>query len=134
MFGVYEDFYQLEYIPHHTPSSIAWIGTVQGYLLITVGVISGPLYDLGYLRTMLICGCTLCVLALMMLSLATKYYQIFLSQGVCLGLGSGLLYVPSLALVASSFTKKRALANGIISSGIATGESERDLPQSRIPS
>lgn len=36
--------------------------------------------------------------------------------------GAGLLYVPSLALVGLSFSSKRALAQGIVTSGIAVGE------------
>jgi MFS family permease len=57
----------------------------------------------------------------MMLSLSTTYWQVFLSQGVCMGLGAGLLYIPSLALVGVWFSKKRALALGIVMSGIAVG-------------
>jgi hypothetical protein len=36
--------------------------------------------------------------------------------------GAGLLYVPSLALVGLSFSSKRALAQGIVTSGIAVGK------------
>lgn len=38
-----------------------------------------------------------------------------------MGLGAGFLYVPSLALVGLSFKKKRAMAQGIVTSGIAVG-------------
>lgn len=58
----------------------------------------------------------------MTLSLATKYYQVFLAQGVCLGLGGGIIYVPSLALVAASFTEKRQIAIAIVTSGTSIGE------------
>ena len=57
----------------------------------------------------------------MMLSLSTEYYQIILSQGVCLGIGSGILYVPSLALVAASFTTKRPLAVTLVTAGSSIG-------------
>ena len=57
------------------------------------------------------------IFAIMMLSLSTSYYQVFLSQGLCLGIGSGILYVPSLALVAASFTTKRALAVTMVTAG-----------------
>jgi MFS family permease len=57
----------------------------------------------------------------MMLSLPTTYWQVFLSQGACMGLGAGLLYIPSLALVGAWFDKKRAFALGIVMSGIAVG-------------
>jgi MFS family permease len=102
-------------------TSISWIGTVQAWLLISVGVLSGPLFDLGYFCSMLIVGNFLVVLGIMMLSLLTIYWQVSLSQNVCMGLGAGLLYIPSLALVGVWFDKKRALALGIVMSGIAVG-------------
>jgi MFS family permease len=104
-----------------SPSAISWIGTVQAWLLIVIGVLSGPLFDLGYFRSMLLVGNFLVVLGIMMLSLSTTYWQVFLSQGVCMGLGAGLLYIPSLAMVGVWFSKKRALAMGIVMSGIAVG-------------
>ena len=60
------------------------------------------------------------VFAVMMLSLATKYYQILLAQGICLGLGSGMLFTPSLAQVTVSFNKHRPIALGcaMIGSGL----------------
>jgi MFS family permease len=94
---------------------------VQAWLLIFFGVMSGPLFDLGYFRSMLLIGNFLVVFGIMMLSLSTTYWQVFLSQGVCMGLGAGLLYIPSLALVGVWFSKKRALAMGIVMSGIAVG-------------
>ena len=70
---------------------------------------------------MLLLGNVLVVLGIMMLSLSTKYWQVFLSQGLCMGLGAGLLYIPSLAMVGVWFSKKRAVALGIVMSGIAVG-------------
>jgi MFS family permease len=57
----------------------------------------------------------------MMTSLATEYWQIFLAQGLCIGLGSGCLFLPSVATVATYFTTKRALAIGITASGGSVG-------------
>lgn len=94
---------------------------MQAWLLIFFGVLSGPLFDLGYFRVMLIAGNFLVVFGIMMLSLSTTYWQVFLSQGICMGLGAGLLYIPSLALVGIWFDKKRAIALGIVMSGIAVG-------------
>jgi hypothetical protein len=96
---------------------------VQAWLLIAIGVLSGPLFDMGYFRSMLFAGNFLVVLGIMMLSLCDKYWQVFLAQGVCMGLGAGLLYIPSLALVGIWFEKKRAIAFGIVMSGIAVGTS-----------
>lgn len=67
----------------------------------------------------------LCVLVLwicksfFMLSLCKpqQYYQFFLSQGIGMGLGMGLLTVPSLSIYSHYFQKKRGLANGILTAG-----------------
>ncbi|KAG9189702.1 hypothetical protein G6011_06570 [Alternaria panax] len=120
-YGAFQTYYRTTLLPSSSPSSISWIGTVQAWLLIVIGVLSGPLFDLGYFRSMLLVGNFLVVLGIMMLSLSTKYWQVFLSQGLCMGLGAGLLYIPSLAMVGVWFSKKRAFALGIVMSGIAVG-------------
>jgi MFS family permease len=120
-FGAFQTYYRHVLLPDSSASSISWIGTVQSYLLILVGVIAGPMFDKGYFRSMLIIGNFLVVFGIMMLSLCTTYWQVFLAQGVCMGLGAGLLYIPSLALVGIYFSRKRSLAMGIVTSGIAVG-------------
>ncbi|KAF2997365.1 hypothetical protein E8E13_004237 [Curvularia kusanoi] len=120
-YGAFQAYYKSDLLSSASPSAISWIGTVQAWLLIFFGVLSGPLFDLGYFRVMLVVGNFLVVFGIMMLSLSTKYWQVFLSQGICMGLGAGLLYIPSLALVGIWFDKKRAIALGIVMSGIAVG-------------
>lgn len=112
------------YISSHSSDElqISWVGTVQSALLSIIGVLAGPLFDLGAYRLMIIAGALLVIVGLFMLSLSTAYYQIFLSQGLCIGIGGGLLYVPSLALVSNSFTaKRRPLALGTLTCGIGIG-------------
>lgn len=120
-YGAFQKYYKDELLASSSPSAISWIGTVQAWLLIFVGVLSGPLFDLGYFRIMLLVGNFLVVFGIMMLSLCKEYWQVFLSQGLCMGLGAGLLYIPSLALVGVWFSKKRALAMGVVMSGISVG-------------
>ena len=57
----------------------------------------------------------------MMLSLASTYYQIMLCQGVLLGFCSGLLYIPSLTLIPVYFKDRRGLAFGLATSGASIG-------------
>ncbi|KAK6448082.1 hypothetical protein FP744_10004332 [Trichoderma asperellum] len=120
-FGVFETYYEQRILSHMSPSSIAWIGSVQSALLMVVGVISGPLLDAGYFYALLPTGAFLLVLGMMMTSLSTKYYQIMLAQGICVGIGAGFLFVPSVALLPQYFHKRRALANGIAASGSSIG-------------
>jgi MFS family permease len=47
-----------------------------------------------------------------------SYYQLFLSQGIGMGIGAGCLYVPALAIQAHHWKAKRALAMGIVVTGM----------------
>ncbi|KAL4964250.1 major facilitator superfamily domain-containing protein [Aspergillus stella-maris] len=120
-FGSFQSYYTLTLLPTSNPSAISWVGTIQSWLLIIGGLVSGPLFDQGHYRVLLIAGSFLSVFGVMMLSLAREYYQILLSQGICAGLGFGLLYIPSITLVSRSFTKKRALALGVSTAGAPLG-------------
>lgn len=120
-FGAFHYYYQRNLLSEYSPSSIAWIGTVNATLLISSGILAGPLFDRGYVQHLMVIGCLMAVVGQMMLSLSTEYYQIMLSQGFCSGIGSGLLYVPSIALVNTMFTTKRSVAMGIVTSGASIG-------------
>lgn len=120
-FGTFQSYYELTYLPSYSASSISWIGTISTFLLILGGIASGPLFDWGYFRSMLIAGALIETLAVMLLSLCRKYWQIFLTQGVLMGLGNGLLYIPGLALVGRAFKKHRAMAVGITTCGAPVG-------------
>ena len=84
-FGSFQSYYELEYLTNESSSSISWIGTMSTFLLIVVGVISGPLFDLGYFRSMLFVGAATETVGVFLMSLSTKYWHIFLTQGVVLG-------------------------------------------------
>ncbi|KDR76845.1 hypothetical protein GALMADRAFT_139714 [Galerina marginata CBS 339.88] len=122
-FGVYQDFYVREYITNSTPSAISWIGSFNAFLMISGGVISGRLYDKGHFYSLLWGGSLLTVFSLFMLSLARPdhYYQVFLTQGLGLGLGGGICYVPSVAIVSHYFQRRRTLAMTIVASGASLG-------------
>jgi MFS family permease len=52
----------------------------------------------------------------------TKHvWQLFLSQGVLVGLGVGFIYVPSIPVLSQWFHSRRSLANGISSAGSGFG-------------
>ncbi|KAL4895522.1 MFS general substrate transporter [Aspergillus ambiguus] len=121
-FGTFQDYYERGPLKNMSSSRISWIGTVNAFLLVATGVCAGPLFDRGYIKSLIIIGCVTVVFGMMMLSLCDTYYQIILSQGVCVGFGAGLIYVPTLALVNTSFTgARRSIANGIVALGASIG-------------
>lgn len=120
-FGSFQTYYEITYLPHETASVISWIGTISTFLLVLGGVISGPFFDLGYYRTMLFMGAAIETLSVFLMSLCDEYYQLLLTQGLLMGLGNGLLYVPGLALVGRSFKKHRSIAMAITTCGAPAG-------------
>ncbi|EED16861.1 MFS monocarboxylate transporter, putative [Talaromyces stipitatus ATCC 10500] len=120
-FGAFQTYYEDQILSHESASTIAWIGSIESFLLMFIGVVAGPLFDAGFLSVMLAFGSFMVVFGYMMTSLASEYYQVMLAQGICVGIGAGFLFVPSVAILPQYFRKRRALANGIAASGSSFG-------------
>lgn len=115
-FGVYQAYYERT-LPGSSSSDISWVGSIQGALLLCGGLISGPLFDAGYFRHLLYSGLLLIVAGQFVTSLCTQFWQIVLAQGICIGVGCGLVFGPCTAIIAQYFTTRRALASGVTSMG-----------------
>lgn len=87
MYGVFQTHYETVLLASESSSSISWIGSIQGCLLFLVSVVTGRLYDAGYLRTLVFVGTVLIVLGMMFTSICETYWQLFLAQGVVMGVG-----------------------------------------------
>ncbi|KAF8625094.1 hypothetical protein AX15_005573 [Amanita polypyramis BW_CC] len=122
-FGIYQDFYVREYLSKYSPSNIGWIGGVQLFLTLSLGLFTGTAFDRGYFYHLMISGTLLHGLGLFMLSLTQKnqYYQIFLAQGVCFGLSCGLTYVPTFAILSHYFRQRKSLVIGLVAGGSSLG-------------
>jgi hypothetical protein len=86
-----------------------------------------PHLDRGHLRLLLLIGSFGVVFGFMMLSLCTEFWQALLAQGFVIGLGGGMLFVPSVAILPTYFSTKIGLAIGLAASGSSMG-GERYTP------
>lgn len=120
-FGTFQTYYESALLSQYTASDIAWIGTIQGALMLFLGAVSGPLGDRGYCRAMVISSTMCLLLGHLLLGFSTEYYQVLLTQGVVIGVATGLTYVPSISVVLSYFTTRKPLALGIAATGISIG-------------
>ncbi|KAI0182193.1 monocarboxylate permease [Xylaria flabelliformis] len=120
-FGVFQTYYESGDLFVASSSDISWIGSIQSFLPQLTGLIAGPLYDRGYLRTLLVTGIAFVLIGLFTLSTSTQYYQALLSQGFCIGIGAGLLFTPTVSLIPTYFSNHIGLAVGITSSGTSFG-------------
>ncbi|CEJ60329.1 hypothetical protein PMG11_08906 [Penicillium brasilianum] len=120
-FGVFQTYYKETLIPGHSPSDISWIGSIQGFLMLIIAVVCGWALDAGYFYLLSACGLFFQVLGMMMTSLSTEYYQLVLSQGICIGIGSGCLLVSAFTIVGTYFSTRRSYAMGWTATGSAIG-------------
>jgi MFS family permease len=118
-FGVLQSYY----VSHlsHSPSDISWIGSIQAFLLFFISAFSGRLSDAGYFHQTLFVGTTLQILGIFSASFAKNYWQLLLSQGVCVGIGGGLVFIPALSLVGTYFSKRQSLALSVCACGNSMG-------------
>ncbi|KAK1820551.1 hypothetical protein LTR12_004999 [Friedmanniomyces endolithicus] len=120
-FGVYQTYYASGAIFTATSSDISWIGSVQALALLLTGAFVGPVFDRGYFRYLLVGGGFLVVFGHMMLSLSHTLWQAVLAQGLCVGIGAGMLFVPAVAIMPTYFTTNLGLAIGLAASGSSMG-------------
>lgn len=119
--GAYQTYYEQYLLSDISPSSIAWVGSLQSFLLMVIGVVTGPLFDIGYFHTLLGFGAFMLTFGLMMTSLTSTFWQLILTQGICVGLGAGCLLVPAIAILPQYFRQKMGLATGLAVAGSSLG-------------
>jgi peptide chain release factor 1 len=118
-FGIFQPYYETEM--NLPPSTVSWVGSIQICLIFLVGTFSGRAFDAGYYRTALLVGCFLQVIVIFMTSIATEYWHLLLAQGICQGLGNGVVFAPTIANMSTYFSRKRTLAISSAACGGTTG-------------
>ncbi|KAJ5300717.1 uncharacterized protein N7443_005719 [Penicillium atrosanguineum] len=118
-FGVFQSHYEST-LPQ-SPSDISWIGGFQVFCLLFISALSGRATDAGMARLVVGVGAVLLVLGTFLTSLATEYWQIFLAQGLCIGIGQGLMWLPSVTLISTYFVRLRVFAVTAAATGTSTG-------------
>ncbi|KAF2433864.1 putative monocarboxylate permease [Tothia fuscella] len=119
-FGIFQKYYTDTL--NITPSNVSWIGTTSLFLVYFVGVFSGRAMDAGYYRYTLATGIAFQLIGVFATSFSTTYYQLFLAQGLCQGVGNGLVFTPCVALVSTYFEpRRRSVAVSLVACGGATG-------------
>ncbi|KAI8665516.1 MFS domain-containing protein [Fusarium sp. Ph1] len=120
-FGAYQTYYESGELFDASSSDISWVGSIAAFLLLFVGIFVGPVFDRGYLRTLLLVGSFMVVFGHMMLSLCDTLWQVLLAQGFVIGIGAGCLFVPCVAIIPQYFSTRMGTALGIAASGSALG-------------
>ena len=86
-----------------------------------VGTFAGPIYDKGFIRELMGVGSFLIVFGQMMLSLSSEYWHVLLAQGLCIGIGTGCIFVSGVAILSTHFSTRLATATGVAATGSSIG-------------
>ncbi|KAK5101103.1 hypothetical protein LTS08_004709 [Lithohypha guttulata] len=117
-YGVYLNYYLTQNIfPGSNDIDYAFVGGSNfAAALITAPGVNWLLRRLGTHPVMLMGGVTW-LLGWIAASFAKTLWQLVLSQGVCIGIGLGLIWQPSTGIISQWFQKRRSMAQGITSAG-----------------
>jgi MFS family permease len=100
---------------------VAWITSLETFMMFLGGPIFGKIFDNYGPRGLLLFGSFMHVFGLMMTSLSTEYYQFILAQGICSPIGASAIFYPAMSCLPTWFFRRRALAFGIAASGSSIG-------------
>ena len=89
--GVFQTYYQETFLQDYSSSAIAWIGSAQACIAFGPAAFTGSLFDLYGHRPLVATGTVFLILGYCMLSLSSKYYQIFLCHATLIPFGMNLL-------------------------------------------
>jgi MFS family permease len=119
--GVFQEYYQETLLRQYSSSTVAWIPSMETFMMFLGGPICGKVFDSYGPRYLLLTGTFFHVFGLMMTSLSTQYYQFLLAQGVCSALGASAIFYSAMSSIGTWFFKNRATAFGVMASGSSLG-------------
>ena len=111
-------------MPGEAPSTIAYIGSMQMFSLLTTAFAAGLLEDFLPFRALLFGGCIILVVSMLITSICSLWWHLFLVQGICTGIGMGMVFGSGFANMCSSISAGRYGAIAAASCGAAVGESQ----------
>lgn len=119
--GVYESYLARHQLASYSTSSIGWILSIYVFLAFGAGLVIGPVFDVHGPRWLLFAGSILIILATMLLGVCTQYWHFILVFGILAGVGTALIFTPTIAAVGHFFYEKRGNATGLAAMGGAIG-------------
>ncbi|PWW80659.1 MFS general substrate transporter [Tuber magnatum] len=100
---------------------IGWIFGMYAFISFFGGILIGPIFDCYGPKWLLVIGTVSTVASLMLSSVSQSYWQFMLSFGVLGGMGTSLIFTPSVASIGHWFLEKRGQATGVATTGGSIG-------------
>ncbi|KAI8626997.1 major facilitator superfamily domain-containing protein [Xylariaceae sp. FL1651] len=119
--ATFQTYVSTHQLLEYSEGTVGWIFSLYTALCFFCGIYIGPLFDKFGPRWLIGPGSIAVVASVMILSVCTEYWHFLLTFGILNGVGSSLLFTPSIAAVGHFFRERRGLASGIASTGGGVG-------------
>ncbi|KZT52082.1 MFS general substrate transporter [Calocera cornea HHB12733] len=121
-FGVFLSFYrQNDYFPGTSDIQYAFVGGAIVAIALVISPLSNYLGNRFGFRLPMIVGVLLYTGSQIAAAFARTFWELLLSQGIAMGLGVGLIFIPLLPILSQWFNKRRAIALGLATGGSGGG-------------
>lgn len=119
--GIYQAYVTTHQLASYSESTIGWIFSVYVFLAFGCGISIGPVFDAHGPRLLILGGSILMVMTSFLMSVCTQYWHFMLVSGLLAGVGTSLIFTPSISAIGHWFFVKRAGATGIAAAGGSVG-------------
>ncbi|XP_069434615.1 monocarboxylate transporter 14 [Ovis canadensis] len=106
---------------HQSRGLTAWVSSLSMGVTLIVGPFIGLFINTCGCRRTAIIGGLLNSLGWVLSAYAVNVYYLFITFGLAAGFGSGMAYLPAVVMVGRYFQKRRALAQGLSTTGTGFG-------------
>ncbi|XP_072575417.1 monocarboxylate transporter 14 isoform X2 [Vulpes vulpes] len=106
---------------HQSRGLTAWVSSLSMGITLIVGPFIGLFINTCGCRRTAIIGGLVNSLGWVLSAYAANVHYLFITFGVTAGLGSGMAYLPAVVMVGRYFQKRRALAQGLSTTGTGFG-------------
>ncbi|KAF1976428.1 MFS general substrate transporter [Bimuria novae-zelandiae CBS 107.79] len=122
-FGFFQDYYEHAYLQGVPATTISFVGTLQITLMNVFAAPAGALFDCYGLDALYVFSgiCSSGALLGLSFTQSGSLWQIFLVQGVLIGIANAFGSQPALVVVGQHFVRRRALVMGLVAAAGSVG-------------
>lgn len=119
--GVFQAYLSEHQLKDYSESTIGWIFGLYAFLAFFCGIQIGPVFDSHGPRMLILAGSVLICASMLLLGLCTQYWHFMIVFGLLGGVGTSLIFTPSISAISHFFYAKRGNATGIAAAGGSLG-------------
>lgn len=119
--GTYHAYLVTHQLSAVSESALGWIFGIYAFLSFFAGIQIGPIFDACGPRHLILAGSVLLMTSQLLLGICTKYWHFLVVFGLIGGLGTSLVFTPSISAIGHFFLLKRGQATGLAAAGGSMG-------------